>query len=111
MRTLALAGHRRPGPLLHPAGHRWLAQSAADNPVVGHVYQPTNDAAGNAVAVYDRYADGSLDAVGSVPTGGLGTGASLASQGASPATAGCSSSSTPATTPSPRSAPTAATSP
>ena len=55
---------------------------AADNPVVGHVYQPTNDASGNAVAVFDRYADGSLDAVGSVPTGGLGAGASLASQGA-----------------------------
>ena len=55
---------------------------AADNPVVGHVYQPTNDAAGNAVAVYDRYADGSLEPAGSVPTGGLGTGASLGSQGA-----------------------------
>jgi 6-phosphogluconolactonase len=55
---------------------------AADNPVVGHVYQPTNDVAGNAVAVYDRYADGSLEPAGSVATGGLGTGASLASQGA-----------------------------
>jgi 6-phosphogluconolactonase (cycloisomerase 2 family) len=55
---------------------------ATPNPVVGHVYQPTNDAAGNAVAVYDRYADGSLEPVGSVATGGLGTGASLGSQGA-----------------------------
>jgi 6-phosphogluconolactonase (cycloisomerase 2 family) len=55
---------------------------AADNPVVGHVYQPTNDASGNAVAVYDRNADGSLEPAGSVATGGLGTGASLASQGA-----------------------------
>ncbi len=51
------------------------------DPVVGHVYQPTNDAAGNAVVVYDRYADGSLQAAGTVATGGLGTGASLASQG------------------------------
>ena len=55
---------------------------AAPASVVGHVYQPTNDAAGNAVAVYDRHADGTLEADGSVATGGLGTGASLASQGA-----------------------------
>jgi 6-phosphogluconolactonase len=58
------------------------AAQAAPGPVVGHVYQPTNAASGNAVAVYDRYADGSLEPAGSVPTGGLGTGASLASQGA-----------------------------
>ncbi len=51
-------------------------------PVAGHVYQPTNDAAGNAVAVYDRYADGSLEPAGTVATGGLGSGTSLASQGA-----------------------------
>ncbi len=49
---------------------------------VGHVYEPTNDAAGNAVAIFDRYADGSLEPAGSVATGGLGAGASLASQGA-----------------------------
>jgi 6-phosphogluconolactonase len=54
---------------------------AAPGPV-GHVYEPTNAAAGNAVAIYDRYADGSLVAHGSVATGGLGTGASLGSQGA-----------------------------
>ena len=57
------------------------AAQAAPSPV-GHVYQPTNAAAGNAVAVFDRYADGSLEPAGSVATGGLGTGASLASQGA-----------------------------
>ena len=34
------------------------------------------------MAVFDRYADGSLAPAGSVATGGLGTGASLASQGA-----------------------------
>src|SRR5215210_7503110 len=80
MRTLALAGTAAMAlfsTLLAFGGQA----VAADNPVVGHVYQPTNDAAGNAVAVYDRYADGSLEAAGSVPTGGLGAGASLASQG------------------------------
>jgi 6-phosphogluconolactonase (cycloisomerase 2 family) len=49
--------------------------------VVGHVYEPTDSAAGNAVAVFDRYADGSLRPAGTVATGGLGLGASLASQG------------------------------
>jgi len=58
------------------------AAQAAPSPVVGHVYEPTNAAAGNAVAVFDRYADGSLAPAGAVPTGGSGTGASLASQGA-----------------------------
>ncbi|MFN8193730.1 MAG: beta-propeller fold lactonase family protein [Nocardioidaceae bacterium] len=56
--------------------------SPDDDGVVGHVYQPTNDAAGNAVAVFDRHADGSLTPAGTVATGGLGTGASLGSQGA-----------------------------
>jgi 6-phosphogluconolactonase (cycloisomerase 2 family) len=55
--------------------------SAQPQGVVGHVYQATNDAAGNAVAVFDQYADGSLQAAGSVATGGLGAGASLHSQG------------------------------
>lgn len=58
------------------------ASAPAASPVVGHLYQPTNDAAGNAIAVFDRYADGTLEAAGTVPTGGLGAGASLASQGA-----------------------------
>ena len=58
------------------------AAQAAPNPVAGHVYQPTNAASGNAVAVFDRYADGSLEPAGSIATGGLGNGASLASQGA-----------------------------
>jgi 6-phosphogluconolactonase (cycloisomerase 2 family) len=49
--------------------------------VVGHVYQASNDAAGNAVHVYNRNADGTLEAAGSVATGGLGAGASLGSQG------------------------------
>ena len=58
------------------------AAQAAPNPVVGHVYQPTNDAAGNAVAIFERHADGSLAPDGRVSTGGLGTGVSLGSQGA-----------------------------
>lgn len=56
--------------------------AAHQDRVVGHVYQPTNDAAGNAVAVFDRYADGDLEPAGTVATGGRGTGASLGSQGA-----------------------------
>jgi 6-phosphogluconolactonase (cycloisomerase 2 family) len=45
------------------------------------VYTETNAAAGNAVAVFATAADGSLVPQGTVPTGGLGTGAALASQG------------------------------
>ena len=48
----------------------------------GAVYTLTNSASGNAVAVFDRAADGSLTSDGTVPTGGLGTGAGLGSQGA-----------------------------
>jgi 6-phosphogluconolactonase len=48
----------------------------------GAVYTESNAADGNAVLVFDRAADGSLGAVRSFPTGGLGTGADLGSQGA-----------------------------
>jgi 6-phosphogluconolactonase len=48
----------------------------------GAVYTLTNAATGNAVAVFDRDADGSLSPEGTVPTGGLGTGGGLGSQGA-----------------------------
>ena len=48
----------------------------------GAVYTLTNSPSGNAVAVFDRAADGSLTPDGTVPTGGLGTGAGLGSQGA-----------------------------
>ena len=48
----------------------------------GAVYTETNSAAGNAVAIFARAADGALVAAGTVPTGGLGTGAPLGSQGA-----------------------------
>jgi 6-phosphogluconolactonase len=55
--------------------------SAAPSEPVGHVYEATNAAAGNGIAVFDRYADGTLQLAGTVATGGLGAGASLHSQG------------------------------
>src|SRR4051812_171124 len=58
-----------------------FASAHPGSPVVGHVYQASNAAAGNALNIYDRYADGSLHAAGSVATGGAGAGSSLASQG------------------------------
>lgn len=54
--------------------------AAASEP--GGVYTLTNSPAGNAVVAFDRAADGSLTFSGTFATGGLGTGASLASQGA-----------------------------
>jgi 6-phosphogluconolactonase (cycloisomerase 2 family) len=53
---------------------------ATQNQVVGHVYETTNSAAGNAIQVFDRLRDGRLEAAGTVPTGGRGLGSSLASQ-------------------------------
>lgn len=48
----------------------------------GAVFALTNSPAGNAVVVYRRAADGSLTPAGLYPTGGLGSGAGLGSQGA-----------------------------
>jgi 6-phosphogluconolactonase (cycloisomerase 2 family) len=59
----------------------WPAMVAAGN-APGAVYAITNAAAGNAVVVYDRAADGSLTPAGTYPTGGTGLGAGLGSQGA-----------------------------
>jgi 6-phosphogluconolactonase len=56
-----------------------VAAAAGDG---GAVYTLTNGAAGNEVAIFNRAADGTLTAAGSVSTGGLGTGAGLGSQGA-----------------------------
>ena len=58
------------------------AQAAPRERVVGHVYEATNAAAGNAVQVFDRTADGRLTPAALVPTGHPGLGASLASQNA-----------------------------
>ena len=56
-------------------------QPTGSRAVVGHVYEATNASGSNAVAVFDRYRDGSLHPAGSVATGGVGAGASLHSQG------------------------------
>ena len=48
----------------------------------GAVYTLTNQANGNGVAIFDRTPDGVLSYSATVPTGGLGTGAGLSSQGA-----------------------------
>ena len=60
-------------------GPRVSAQGDDDS---GAVYVLTNSTAGNAVIVYGRAEDGSLTQAGSYPTGGLGNGAGLGSQGA-----------------------------
>ena len=49
---------------------------------VGNVYTLTNSPGGNEVLIFDRFNDGSIREDGSVPTGGLGSGAGLGSQGA-----------------------------
>jgi 6-phosphogluconolactonase len=56
------------------------AQAAGEAP--GAVYVMTNAAAGNAILVYDRAANGALTPAGAYATGGLGLGAGLGSQGA-----------------------------
>jgi 6-phosphogluconolactonase (cycloisomerase 2 family) len=54
---------------------------AASSDHAGTVYIETNAASGNAVAAYQRHADGTLTWSANYPTGGNGTGAGLASQG------------------------------
>ena len=60
----------------------WLTGAAAADGNTGAVYTSTNLVSGNAVAVFDRGADGALTAAGQYPTGGLGTGGGLGNQGA-----------------------------
>jgi 6-phosphogluconolactonase (cycloisomerase 2 family) len=59
-----------------------VSSASAGDGVVGAAYSISNAASGNELLVYSRSADGSLTPAGSVPAGGLGTGAGLASQGA-----------------------------
>ena len=54
---------------------------AASTDRAGTIYIETNAASGNAVAAYDRHADGTLTWSADYATGGTGTGAGLASQG------------------------------
>jgi len=56
--------------------------AAADRALPGAVYTLSNSAAGNAVLAFNRAPDGTLTAAGAYPTGGLGTGGELGSQGA-----------------------------
>ncbi len=51
-------------------------------PSTNQVFEATNAAAGNAIQVFDQASDGTLTVGPVVATGGLGTGNSLASQGA-----------------------------
>jgi 6-phosphogluconolactonase (cycloisomerase 2 family) len=53
----------------------------ARNGVTGAVYTMTNDAGGNQVLHYDRFAGGSLEYAASYDTGGLGSGDGLGNQG------------------------------
>jgi 6-phosphogluconolactonase (cycloisomerase 2 family) len=50
------------------------AESHSGGGPSGAVYAMTNHPTGNTIAVFDRFADGSLQAAGEFPTGGLGTG-------------------------------------
>lgn len=61
-------------------GESTAPQAPAARP--GSVYVMSNAAAGNAIQVFDRAADGTLTAAGEYPTGGLGSGGGLGSQGA-----------------------------
>lgn len=55
--------------------------AAASDGRPGYVYTETNAASGNAILAYSQGYDGSLTAIGTFPTGGLGTGSGLATQG------------------------------
>src|SRR5208283_4024350 len=57
-------------------------RTEGDGLSIGHVYTETNDATANAILVFDRSFEGRLSPGGSIATGGQGTGAALASQGA-----------------------------
>ena len=71
----------------HPSSTR---SPQSHSPVVGHVYVNDNTAPANAIAGFDRHADGTLSPIPGSPflTGGAGTGAVIGSQGALQLTAG-----------------------
>jgi 6-phosphogluconolactonase len=64
------------------AGGASALAAAGSSGTAGAVYTSTNSPAGNAVVIFSREANGTLAPAGIVPTGGLGTGAGLGSQGA-----------------------------
>ena len=59
-----------------------VGSAALTADVPGVVYALTNQASGNAVAMFARSADGTLSWLGTVSTGGAGAGSGLGSQGA-----------------------------
>jgi 6-phosphogluconolactonase (cycloisomerase 2 family) len=75
--ALAACGRDTTGPADGPTKSLARGSGAA-----GAVFTLGNAAAGNAVIVFSRAADGSLSPAGSVPTLGNGTGGGLGSQGA-----------------------------
>ncbi|MDH4075190.1 MAG: lactonase family protein [Acidimicrobiia bacterium] len=80
----ALAALAVAGAALATAGGPALADTGRGDdgpPSIRQVYEVTNAAAGNAVQVFDQAPDGTLTAGTLVPTGGLGAGNSLGSQG------------------------------
>jgi 6-phosphogluconolactonase (cycloisomerase 2 family) len=56
-----------------PSGAHATANSPTPGPV-GAVYVASNAIAGNAISIFNRFADGHLEPAGSVATGGLGSG-------------------------------------
>lgn len=79
----ALAGCEQDRGISNPARTSIEAHAFADGgPGPGAVYTLTNETTGNAVAVFARAADGTLSPMGTVATGGTGTGDGLGSQGA-----------------------------
>ena len=82
--TAALAACEQTRSTTAPAASIATALDAQRAAAAGRqaVYTLTNQVAGNAVAVFNRAADGTLTAAGTVGTGGTGTGAGLGSQGA-----------------------------
>ena len=59
-----------------------VALSARAENAAKAVYTQSNSAAGNQVVAFNRAANGRLESAGSYPTGGMGTGGGLGSQGA-----------------------------
>src|SRR2546425_4184675 len=84
--TAALAACEQNRAVTNPAAslETSLEAQRADGALDGQraVYTLTNQVAGNAVAVFDRAADGTLTAAGTIATGGTGTGGGLGPQGA-----------------------------
>lgn len=81
---LSLASCKKESTAINPevAGQSRVSKSFEETTGPGAVYLLDNAAAGNHVLAYSRSASGQLSSAGSFPTGGMGTGAGLGSQGA-----------------------------